>query len=90
MISHECRPMGLRSERTTRSLPAFQTAPQGISEIKRTMLLGQTLKWIINVLKELKGKCGNAEEVLILGGLIYWECLHLSLMYRKQVLIFGV
>lgn len=37
-----------------------------------------------------KDKCANAKGILILGGSIYWECLHLSLTYRKQVPVFRV
>lgn len=32
--------------------------------------------------------CGHAKQTLILGGSIYWGCLNLSLMYRKQVPVF--
>lgn len=37
-----------------------------------------------------KDKCASVKEILILGGSVYSECLHLCLTYRKQVPVFRV
>lgn len=38
--------------------------------------------------QKAKDKCADAKEIMILGGSIYWERPHLSLMYRKKVVVF--
>ena len=38
--------------------------------------------------QKAKGKCGDTKEIMILGGAVYWECPHLSLMYWKKLVVF--